>query len=143
MCTVLNSLKSSPGPGLARTEIVLRFGLWIGQQYIIRMLEQEQRRHAFSTNVSLQEFCLNLTYRLHFAVHTVHIGPRLQKLIGSASGASSRRISADLSPRKCGYGSIANPSSGQLCIFQGKGKDGVGGGGKMYCKARLAQFHRR
>ena len=28
MCTVLNSLKSSPGPGLARTEIVLRFGLW-------------------------------------------------------------------------------------------------------------------
>jgi hypothetical protein len=28
MCPVLNSLKSSPGPGLARTEIVLRFGLW-------------------------------------------------------------------------------------------------------------------
>jgi hypothetical protein len=27
MCIVLNSLKSSPGPGLARTEIVLRFGL--------------------------------------------------------------------------------------------------------------------
>jgi hypothetical protein len=29
MCTVLNCLESSPGPGLARTEIVLRFGLRI------------------------------------------------------------------------------------------------------------------